>query len=121
MTSVTELLQALENATEPDRRLDRLLAVATGWARDSGGGHGERRFVWSYPGEEKKPREQFPKFTESVDAALELVGFITDASTVGIAWEGDDGNGKVKLDEHEPVTAANPAIALCIAAVKAAT
>lgn len=116
------LIAELEAATRSDRRLDEKLAAAAGWTQLSeivpgADGKRERRLMWFYPGEQT-PR--LPKFTESIDAALEFVGIIAPGPTGGFTWGGPNRfkRGKAQLNDGQQVQAATPAIALCIAALK---
>ncbi|MDX0572189.1 hypothetical protein GOD68_18345 [Sinorhizobium medicae] len=120
--SNADLIAALEAATRPDRKMDEKLAVAAGWTQvpeivPGSQGRGERRLLWFYPGEQTA---RLPKFTESIDAALEFVGIIAPGPSGGFTWGGPNRfkRGKAQLNDGEQVQAANPAIALCIAALK---
>ncbi|RVE83327.1 hypothetical protein [Sinorhizobium meliloti] len=120
--SNASLIAELEAATRSDRRLDEKLAAAAGWTQLSeivpgADGTRERRLLWFYPGEQT-PR--LPKFTESIDAALEFVGIIAPGPSGGFTWGGPNRfkRGKAQLNDAESVEAANTAIALCIAALK---
>lgn len=122
--SNASLIAELETATKPNRRLDEKLAVAAGWTQLSEIGPGtdgtrERRLLWFYPGEQT-PR--LPKFTESIDAALEFVGIVAPGQSGGFTWDESSRfrRARAQLDDREPVSGANAAIALCIAALKAA-
>lgn len=122
--SNVDLVSELEAATQPSRKLDEKIAVVAGWTRISeivpgtDGGR-ERRLLWFFPGEQS-PR--LPKFTESIDAALEFVGIVAPGPVGGFTWGGLNRfkRGKAQLNDEGPVVAANPATALCIAALKVA-
>lgn len=106
-----ELIAALELATVPDRELDAeidQLAYENGW-------RSERIMT----------PDRTPSYTASIDAALTLVpegycwdvarGYVPEATVWQIGTEYDEGSGRQLPHSQHPV----PAIALCIAALKA--
>lgn len=123
--AMNDLIERLEKATGPDRELDLAIGEAVGEANHSGPAH-HRPF-----------REWAKHYTASIDAALTLVPegwwmtldryVISDEPEPSpMAWrawlrkiEGDlDGDGPVYHRKHFS-PAPTPAIALCIAAMKA--
>lgn len=120
-------IDRLEAATEPSRELDAEIAPLVGWEESYIPGAG---WVWRGPGDRNIPGP-FPRFTSSIDAALTLVpeGFSVE---LGIYTESQDtprsgsfarvnkycmGDGPAwEIDAEQ---AATPALAICIAALKA--
>lgn len=100
MTDLDELIEQLEKATEPDRKLD--LAIETEI--------GNLTLATWY---------NLPTYTSSIDAALTLV---PEGRTVGMSL-GKEGCGAwVEVQRDLPKIASackSPALALCIAALKA--
>jgi hypothetical protein len=96
-----QLIAALEKATGPAFELDRAI---TKWAYEGGG------YMPSMPN----------PFTSSIDAALTLV-------PKGWEWVLDGGTGMSRvcfLKKNEPaidLTASTPALAICMASIKART
>ena len=98
-TPLADLIARLEKATGPDRRLDFSIAQAVENAGP---------MEWRANG--------FPYYTSSLDAALTLVPDCTPWA----AGEDEDGTGCADIPRHRVlVHAATPALALCIAALKA--
>jgi len=114
---MANLLRELELASGPDRALDRAIATAAGWRRKNGQ-VGEDDYWklgdWSWTREDN---EHPPRYTASIDAALTLV-------PEGLTWQvtgrvREDGDYFADVDvSHRCDSAHNPAIALCIAALK---
>ena len=108
-----ELIAMLEAATEGGRELDgkiHLWRIADALLSDGSDGHAVRRELghWSAP----------PPYTTSLDAALTLVPegryvklTLDRAHNKAWVW--------VELDDTEAVARKTPALALCIAALKA--
>ncbi len=114
MTDSTDLIARLEAAEGPDRGLDAEIARLKGyevhdklWVR-----------VTSYDGHEKGALSPLPHYTASIDAALTLV-------PEGWGWSFGQTPTDEGVEYHaqvnwEPIVAGGtPAIALCIAALKA--
>jgi len=123
-----ELIAALERAEGPDRALDKAIfalaypdkvpaKVVTsgyGWREDNSG-------WWLETGEDaRSPRQTIypPRFTASIDAALTL-------APEGFDWEIARTNGGLtihaKCGSHDMAFGNTPAIALCIASLKASS
>lgn len=126
----TALIERLENLTEPDREADAWIGYATNLVHDDMswrekidrfGIEHAMKAVTSYS---NIWREALPRYTGSIDAATSLaehLGF--DCSVVtgppsARVWSAPW--AKHDVDPGPIVEAATPAIALCIAAVKAA-
>lgn len=113
-----DLIARLENATGPDRSIDDAIFELA---------HGRKRGRSTF--EQYEPSERLPEYTGSIDAALTLVpeGYTWIAGDGGImAGEPNDLRyGAIVFTEpgpeQEAASGSNPAIALCIAALKART
>ena len=132
MTNLQELITKLEKATEPDRELDAIIAIASGIKHrsrhtTSGINKGREWLVDSHAGVETWKHHP-PAYTSSLDAALTLVpeGAVWSVQTdyelpgrahinhlIPIADE------RLRPPSNFNVDGATPAIALCIAALKA--
>jgi hypothetical protein len=125
-----ELIERLEKATGPDRELGNQALLACGWKR----WREDRIYLWEMPGARGITTAYPPDPTASLDAAVTLVpeGWIWQASNrapkphTGRAYIHNGelvfvGIGGVRNPSHRAVevTAITPAIALCIAALKA--
>lgn len=121
MTSLSDLIERLEKATGADRELDALIYIQKypESADDPGpsiGGHG-----WAFL-RYGVVRDDVPLYTDSVDAArtlvpkghhwhLHVVSHFGCIPCAGVCPDGDD-----RIEHHAAPT---PAIALCIASLKA--
>lgn len=118
-----ELIRRLEGATSPDPELGREILLACGWRRTCVGHFYGPLYNWSGPNGEHYHDDRLPCPTSSVDMALTIVpkhhlwemrqGFEARA----IVWMIE-----TDYDERNPPTGYSttfPAIALCIAALKA--
>lgn len=121
-----ELIARLEAATGPDRELDAAIALAVGYTTyPDGYGDGNE---WIDPQGNHLPRAvrmgaQPPKFTASIDAALTLVpdGCLWgagDEDCTGRPWAWCLPPGR-SWDDADNSYAATPALAICIAVLKA--
>lgn len=130
-----ELIAALETATGPDAALDGEIALTQGYTFERRSGH---RNEWWYTPDGRRVAFHWhdnkpPRYTESVDAAITLVPenahhtIITQlkdgrgtAHIVMAVLDGRyEGGKRLMRCPPEPERRANPAIALCIAALKA--
>ena len=116
--SIQDLIERLEKATGPDRELDEDIAHAVGvrsvmqWDHEACGGDGSFEHM-------------FPRYTYSIDAALTLVpegwewridgGYLPDRHYACVMNMGLVSEPQFTVDK----TPSTPAIALCIAALKA--
>jgi len=112
------LLERLERAEGPDRELNNLIALAAGYTI-------AQRCMPRAPDTYYNPKRKYigvaPRFTESIDAALSLVPEGKEWSLDNIEgyrayimWEHMSGEFIMRSGKG-----ATPAIALCIAALKA--
>lgn len=107
---MNDLIERLEKATGPDREID--LAIYRAEFPHPAVGLPKRN-------QDEYDRARGPRYTSSIDAALTLVpeGCKWEASSYpknGAAWV-----GPFKAPVQQFTVAATPAIALCIAALKA--
>ena len=127
MTALQELIARLEKATEGSRELDAEIAVVSGEFL-----HGKvsktRPWLVTQAGINREP----PRYSASIDAALTLVpedfqwlvrddergGFCNVTSPDFVAIEGSNGQDE-SIGKRFPTYAATPALALCIAALRA--
>lgn len=124
--SLSDLIARLEKATGPHRELDLRIARAHGW-RDCGA-------AWARPGETHSSVWAPPAFTASIEAALTLVpegweyhiSNRAPAPHTGRAYVHNGemqfiGGGMVRNPKYRgyETTASIPALALCIAALRA--
>ena len=143
MIDVDKLIERLEKATGPDRELDADIARAIGWSQIEGDevGHWD---TWSIPsvwvgtGQDRWLSPDGQKFdfmphtfTASVDEALSLVPegavwhLMTDCGNLNRTKVGPQGNPRASIyraDERSlfiQADAATPALALCIACLRA--
>lgn len=129
--SLSDLIERLEKATGPDRELDAEIqeAVVGLEMYESIAERGGERCIRYYPSPPGPTYRALPRYTSSIDAAMTLVpeGMVCGFSgptgkSSGVGHEGmffgtcgsvpDDGF-------HIAVIATSPALALCIAALKA--
>lgn len=119
--AIADLIQELENLKEASRELDAKIALLVGWQRKveytQENGEALRNVIWFLRGERAS---RLPRFTLTIDSALELVDLIAPRSTGGVSWvNGTDGpSGTAVINDGPYCHAATPAIALCIAALK---
>ncbi|MGK9055018.1 hypothetical protein KXS03_25955 [Neorhizobium petrolearium] len=59
---------------------------------------------------------RIPRYTTDIQSAYDLTQTIAPSNVGGCSWE--DGRGKAQIDDGPVVHAANPHLALCIAALK---
>lgn len=107
MADLTDLIERLEKATEGSRELDCNVAEAAGL--------GARRQFHPPLLDNGRP---VPRFSESLDAALSLVPEGRYAK-LQISHDHKRAWAWVEMEAGEAVACAAPALALCIAALKA--
>jgi hypothetical protein len=117
--SIAKLIEDLEHADEPSRQLDLEICFAVGYKRqveyEENGGEPVRRIYLTLPSGNKASRT--PCFTSSLTDAFELVQTILPGSVGGVVWKGNW--GRAQINDGEYCEAANPPMALCLAALKA--
>ncbi|WP_085026778.1 hypothetical protein [Ensifer aridi] len=119
--AVADLIQELENLKHASREVDVKIGLLVGWQRKveytSENGEALRNVIWFLHGERTA---RLPRFTETIDSALQLVDLVAPQSTGGVSWsQGTDGaNGTAIINEGPYCHAATPALALCIAALR---
>ncbi|MCV9961163.1 hypothetical protein OIU34_04550 [Pararhizobium sp. BT-229] len=116
--SPQELVRRLTALSRPDRALDAEIGMMIGYTRrmkndlDPETGQELHVAVWESPnGDEVR----MPHFTQLIHDAHLLVQTILPLSIGGASW--DEKGGAARIDNGPYVTAANSAIAICIAAL----
>ncbi|OBZ93157.1 hypothetical protein ADU59_23950 [Pararhizobium polonicum] len=114
-----ELIHRLGTLSKPDRTLDGELGKLIGYTRrfkvDIDPATGEQRHtpVWDAP---NGGEARMPQFTKLIHDAHLLAQALFPDSIGGASW--DEVGGAARIDAGRYVTAANPAIAICIAALE---
>ena len=111
--NLDELILALQNAKEPDRNLDEGIATFSGYQKAPEENGENEKTAWLTP--VGTPAE-LPFYTMLVEDALAFTTFAAPDHIGGISW--GLGAGKATINGNETAEAANPAIALCIAALR---
>ncbi|PJR11333.1 hypothetical protein [Sinorhizobium meliloti] len=101
--AIADLIRDLELATGPDRSLDLSIAFIVRYKREDDVG--------------TTGGSNVPPYTSSVDAALQLLHKMAPNSSGGVSWQAD-GSGTATANDGVYSHAANPAIALCLAALR---
>lgn len=102
---IAELIVALQSAKAPDRRLDVEIATILGYRKPAD--------KWL------KPDGSIGKvyaYTRVIDNAMEMADFAAPEHVGGCSWE--KSKGAAKINDGPYAYAANPAIALCVAALQ---
>ena len=116
-----ELIERLEKATGPDREIDCLIAVALNPAFRIEYAPGVDTLVPYVVSPPRRGEVGVPRYTASIDAALSLV----PADPVYSDWTVERDDDSYQASVHAPhgdlafSQGATPAIAMCIAALKA--
>lgn len=114
-----ELITRLKALSKPDRLLDDEIGMLIGYTRrfkvDIDPATGEQRHtpVWDAP---NGGEVRMPHFTKLIHNAHLLAQTLFPDSIGGASW--DEVGGAARIDDGRYVTAANPAIAICIAALE---
>lgn len=128
-----ELIERLERATGPDRELANDVLFACGWSAHEIGMGDVRSTVWTSPDGHDHLDGDHPDPTRSLDAALTLVpgGWAWSVHSESIYATGHHKDPRAELAQpvetqfgpgfgiRAQINAKTPAIALCIAALKA--
>lgn len=120
LMAVIDVIRDLEEAQEPSRKLDVALAMLIGYkrkvenVRDPNSGEQTRRVLWLHPGGQDPGR--VPRYTAVIDDACAFAQMVAPDLAGGVSW--DSRGGYAKIGDGPYCSAASPAIALCIAALK---
>ena len=128
-TTLLALAERVEAATGADSELDAEIAISVGWYRSYYGA--DERIVWRSPDDTTFANPL--RYTASLDAAMSLVpSGQMQVVDLTLGWNADDPKewpavtvrwyppGNTGNDWHAMiVTAATPALAICIAALRA--
>ncbi len=114
-----EIIKKLRVLEEPDRNLDMQIALEMGYQQreediQSPNGEMQKRRLWLIPTGESADR--VPYYTSSLEHAFRLAQLIAPEEVGVVASV--NGKGKAQLEGDDPYDGANPAIALCLAALK---
>lgn len=108
--ALVDLIEQLQAARRSDAKLDEALAIVAGYRRVVQG----ENVKWIAPG--TVTPIGLPAFTKAIDAAYKLARLLApDEEVGGCSWE--PGKGNAKIGDGPYCHAANPAIAICIAAL----
>lgn len=115
-----ELIEALETAKKANRKLDEAIAIIAGYTRvyervSSNDGQQDNRVLWIPPGRTKGV--PLPGFTNSIDIARHFVEIIQPKCLAACSWHRV--GAKAQIDDGPVCRASTPALALCLAAVRA--
>lgn len=113
----SELIHRLNALSVPDRNLDSEIGQLMGFTRqlktEKDGDKSNRSTVWV---NKAGVEERMPSFTKVVDDAYLFATTIVPDGIGGASW--DETGGSARLANGPYVTAANPAIAVCIATLQ---
>ena len=114
---IAELIERLEKATGPDRKLDDDIAISHGWTFEKM--KRDARPYWREPGQTEwfaRSRSGPPAYTSSIDAALTLVpeGMDWSISSYGGTFIHPGNDAPVIRGEGR-----TPVLTLCVAALRA--
>lgn len=118
---LAELIDRLERAKRPERSLDGEIGTLLGWRRkvehrrNNENGEPVATTVWIIPSGQVPGH--VPPYTTSLDAAIDLMNAIAPADVWGVSFA--DGKGTAVIGSGPYCSAPTPAMALCIAALKA--
>jgi len=111
--STSETIQKLQSLQEPDRFVDAAIARLMGYERIAP--TDGKPAIWKAPDGTKTLK--VPLYTRYVQSAKSLSDQRCPDMPVAISWD-DEGRGEAIIDGGTRCTAATPAIALCIAALR---
>lgn len=119
--AIQDLISNLEKAAEGGRAFDVEIGLLMGWRRKvehvktDEHGEPERRIFWIVPS--GKDPGTVPHYSTSLDAALLLARTVSPGHSGGVSWV--DGKGTAIINDGPYCVAATPALALCVAALRA--
>ncbi|MBB4184212.1 hypothetical protein GGE07_000838 [Sinorhizobium terangae] len=119
--SLTEIIDRLERGIEINRALDAALAQLIGWTRKveyikrDGVPTPDRKVLWIVP--DGDDTGLIPYYTTSVEAAFDFAQALLPGSVGGVSW--DNGNFTAIVNDGPYCSSATPAVAVCLAALKA--
>ncbi|SFB59638.1 hypothetical protein SAMN03159496_05569 [Rhizobium sp. NFR07] len=117
--SIEETIFLLQSATKSERELDYAIAEAIGWKKQVHEVHNPRTggavpdTKWLMPGSEQPGK--VPYFSSNLQNAHELAQQLAPGHIGACGWQ--MGKGRARINLAPVVEAANPSIALCIAAL----
>lgn len=114
-----EVVSQLKRLDAPSRRVDGEIAQLLGWTKKTASfshqqsGEEKQSIVWFPPG--TSTEGSIPKFTSSIQDAVNLGQMICPHDVGGFSWE--PGFATARFGDRPIYKAATPAIAICIAAL----
>lgn len=113
-----ELISALESLQEPSRRIDEQIGRLAGWERRSERANDNNKVESVYFVHNGKRYPRMPYFTTSIDAALLCVEALVGKVDSGGVTLNPNGMSWAEVGGGPRCRGPNPAIALCIAALR---
>lgn len=116
---VSDVVEILESAREPDRMYDGYIGTLFGWRRNveyvtkSGSSEPVKKVTWLSPSGEPGI---VPSYTTSIETALQLAETIVPIGSWAASWS--NGKGRAQIGEGAVSEGLTPAMALCIVALK---
>jgi hypothetical protein len=117
--SLQRTINLLQSATNPARSLDAAIAESIGWKRlvdvrkDPSSGEEVKSTTWIMPNSNEPGKVPF--YSANLQHAYDLAQKLAPSHVGGCSWE--YGKGSARINNGSYVQAANPQIALCIAAL----
>ncbi|OAP43742.1 hypothetical protein ATC00_02560 [Sinorhizobium americanum] len=115
--SLERILRLVEGATGSDRRLDVILGRLIGYKMVEGGSTDADPLEAHWVREDGKP-VKMPRFSESVDAAWRFSSSLCPGAEILAVTFGQD-MPKAQVNSSKAEGLAEPALALCAAAIRA--
>jgi hypothetical protein len=119
--TIAQLIATLENANRAERVFDGAIGSILGWrqkveyVKTDPNGEPAKKVFWIVPSGDNSG--VVPPFTTSIDSAIELMEAIAPNDRWGVSFV--DGVGTAIIGTGPYCHAATPALALCIASLKA--
>ncbi|MBD9641950.1 hypothetical protein IB277_37440 [Ensifer sp. ENS07] len=119
--AIEALINELKAASEGSDRLDAMMAILTGWRRrmeyirENEVEGPNRKVIWISP--DGRDYDNLPSFTTSLDDAFSSARNVAGNEYLGFVWR--DNRGYAVIGDCPHSDAATPALALCVAVVRA--
>lgn len=118
---IADLIQEVESLTEPSRDIDVKIGLLVGWQRKveyaNEKEENSRNVIWILHGERTA---RLPRFTDSLEAALQLLELVAPKYIGGVSWSTDECGFEATaiVNNGDYCHGATPALAVCLAALK---
>jgi hypothetical protein len=118
---IADVIREVQSLTRESGDADIKIGLLVGWQRQfeyaDESGTTTRNVIWILDGE-RSPR--LPRFTSSLDAALQLLELVAPKFKGGVSWSTDDNGlqGTAKVNDGFYSHGATPALAVCLAALR---